>query len=281
MTIVSFSEVVKWQTCQREYYYNYELNLRPNEESMAITTGVKGHKLLQNFYEYMGAGESKEQALKLVTQNANNLIRGEPFTSQLALSTAWTLVSNYIEETEFTAEAILIENRFLLPASLLSADPVLDDVQIGFTPDVVFRRKGDMIDVEDAKFVGRAWSQKKLNRFPQLKLYQIFLEHMNYEISRTLLRFFNVTTGKITTKPYITTKEEKKILIRDFLSGIKEVLTYREQTPFSKSLAPRTMNCNACQFCYFEEPCTLEAEGKNASNTLRYQYKESSYDYRS
>lgn len=277
-TIVSYSEVFKWQTCQRQYYYRFILGRSPTTESNAISTGVQGHKLLQIFYELIREGKNKDEALALTQSKAKHVINSEK-TIDYNLLKAWTLIDNYIRESDFTNEIILIENRFLLPASLIDNDPAVDSISIGFTPDVVFKRPGGMIDIEDAKFVGRAWTGSKLNRFSQAKLYQIFMEAMGYNISRTSIRFFNTTTGRINVKYYTMDKVEKKILIHDFMPAVKEVARYKNASEDVHRLAPRTMNYTACQYCPFEFPCTLEAEGKDATKTLTSQYTESKYDY--
>lgn len=277
--IVSFSEVFKLQTCERQWWYRFGLNLSPAEESEAITVGVKGHKLLQDFYEAMRDGKTKEEALEIATENARKELFGQSFLANKSLLTAWTLVDNHIRATDFNSEALIIENRFLLPARLLSDDPLLEDIQIGFTPDVVMKRPGDKIDVEDSKFIQRAWSGKKLRRFPQTKLYQIFLERMGYDISRSLIRFFNWDTGKSFIHAYELGGEEAHILTRDFIAGVKAVVEKRSLSTLEQSQSPRTMNYTACQFCHFEFPCTLEGEGKDASGTFRNLFVKSTYDY--
>lgn len=275
-TIVSYSEIYKFQTCKRQYYYKHILGRTPLEMGDAPSTGTKGHKLLQHFYEFLSEGKNKEEALLLVTERATKDMLAEGFADSQLLK-AWTLVDNYIRANEFTSEAVLIENRFLIPASILDNDPMLEDVQIGFTPDVVFKRKGDFYDVEDYKFIQRAWPNKKIDRLPQIKLYQIFLEHMGYDISRTILRFFNVTTGKLSHKAYTLNDAEREILTRDFMAGVKDVVQYKTGNTFDK--APRTMNYGACQFCDYDFVCGLEAEGKDATKTLNSQYKDNTYDY--
>jgi hypothetical protein len=281
--IISFSEVLKYQTCQRQYYYRFTLGLSPEEESDAITTGVNGHKLLQNFYELLRQGKTKMEALKIVADIAMKGLGDAKFADGSLLK-AWTLVDNYVRETDFTSEAELIENRFLVPLakllpSVFPQDEELLDVQIGFTPDLVLRRKGGLLDIEDAKFVQRAWPKKKLNRFPQIKLYQIFMEAMEYEISRSIVRMFNTTTGKIEAHVYSMTPIEKEILLRDFVHAIRETLEFRKRPFEIQNHAARTMNYTACTFCHFEFPCTLEAQGKDATKTLETQYVKSSYDY--
>lgn len=284
MTIVSYSEIFKLDTCQRQYYYRFILGLQPQEESSAIDMGNKGHKLLQNFYNLLGEGKTKEQALKIITENATKLLTTVHFSEVGNLWKAWTAVDNYIKATDFTSKAVIVENRYLIPAELLMSenfldDYLLDDVQIGFTPDVVFEKQGGFYEVEDAKFVGRAWSKSKLNRFQQSKLYQIFLNRMGYKVTRSSIRFFNMTTGEIKEQKYTMSKEEEEILIRDFLNGVMDVVRFRNQDSTDLQETRRTMNYTACQFCPFEFPCTLEAEGKDASKTLANLYVKSKYDY--
>lgn len=277
-TVVSYSEVFKWQTCQRQYYYGFSLGLQSIDTPGPMDLGNKGHKLLQNFHEFLRTGVSKDEALELVGLSAHKMAQDGKDTD-FNLLKAWIFVDNYIRKTDFTSEAELIENRFLLPATALTNDPAMSHVQIGFTPDVVFRRKGGFLDVEDYKFVGRAWSQSKSNRFPQLKLYQIFLEKMGYNVSRTTLRFFNTTTAAITEKNYTMGAKEKQTLTEDFMAAVAEVVRFKDSPDFTHHYAPRTMNYTACQYCPFEFPCTLEAEGKDASKTLKTQYQKRTYDY--
>ncbi len=284
-TIISYSELFKWDTCQRQYYYGFGLGLRPQEENGSINTGVKGHRLLQDFYNLLGEGHSKEEALEIIRGSASKLIKSESITEIGPLLKAWTLVDNYIQTTDFTSEAVIVENRFLFPLSMVAPEsyllayPELAYVQIGFTPDVVFERTGDIVDVEDAKFVARAWSKSKLERFPQAKLYQIFLRRMGYNVSRSIVRFFNVTTGKINEQTYTLSVAEENTLIHDFIEGVLEVLMYRKLDDESKKSARRTMNYTACQFCPYEYICTLEAEGKDATKTMQSQFVKSDYDY--
>src|SRR5690349_2796118 len=144
--IISYSELSKWDTCQRQYWYRFGLGLMPNEESDAISTGVKGHKLLQTFYTALQNGLTKEQALEMVNKHAKELL-SQDFVSDGSLALAWTLVANYIMENEFKNQLVIVENRFLIPLNKL--DPLFADehdlnhVLIGFTPDVVFERTGN------------------------------------------------------------------------------------------------------------------------------------------
>ncbi len=277
-TIVSYSELVKFQTCERQHWYRHGEDLQPNSESDAIDTGKKGHKLLQDFYELVRGGATKLDALEAVRKKAGREIAADP-KPDFNKVTAWTLIENYIKETDFTSSVSLIENRFLVPASRLTDDPFFEDVQIGFTPDVVFERKGGFLDIEDAKFIQRAWGDKKINRFPQAKLYQILMRSMGYNVSRTTIRFFNVKTGVLSYKNYELKPQEAKNLTQDFLAGIRPLVEKKRGSREIFAQAPRTMNMNACQYCSYTFICGLEAEGKDATKTKRIEFRKSSYDY--
>lgn len=288
--IISYSETLSWDSCPRQYYYQNVLNLTPNELSEPITTGVKGHHLLQSFYRALQEGKDKETAKDYVYQSAKHLMESPFFDpNSMDLLKAWSLVNKYIDDTDFNVEIIEVENRFLIPLSYFYDDPFLSDVTIGFTPDVVFKRPGNYCTVEDSKFVGRAWSQKKLHRFPQAKLYGIFLRKMGYNITRSSIRFFNTTKSTITDYGDTPTLQEEKILIRDFVATVKEIVNYKRAAlaiyddPQAMSNTRRTMNYTQCDHCFFEQPCTMQAQGKEeqASKILKHMFRKNDYDYNS
>jgi hypothetical protein len=278
--IVSYSELFKWDTCPRQYYYNFELGLRPIEISGPINTGVKGHKLLQTFYTAVQEGQTRTEAIASTDRAAAAMVKNASISDVGSLLKSWTLVSNYIKIVDLSAPAVLVENRFLFPASMLDSNPMFDNIQIGFTPDVVFERKGKFVDVEDSKFVGRAWSKSKLNRFQQAKLYQVFLKRMGYNVTRSSVRFFNTTTGIISAQDYVMKAAEEATVVRDFTAAILELVEHKKSGGYpNPDWARRTTNYTACQFCSYEFICTLEAEGKDASKTMAAEFEKSDYDY--
>lgn len=277
--IISFSALSKFDTCKRAFHYSFDLALVPSELPESVATGVKGHTLLQSYYTMLQSGKSRDESLIAIQHVAREMISKQSMTETTSLIKAWSMVDNYIRNIDIKAKVSLVENRFLLPARMLSDEPILADIQIGFTPDVVFERSGGFMDVEDSKFIGKAWAKSKLDMFPQAKLYQIFLKLMGYPISRSGVRFFNTTTGKITEKYDPLTKEEEAILVEDFVGGLLDVLEHTAKSDEQKNRSRRTMNYSTCQYCWFAYPCKLEREGKSAVNTLKYQYMKNEYDY--
>jgi hypothetical protein len=276
--IISYSEIFKFDTCKRAFYYSYVKNLRPIVLSDPMDTGTKGHSLLQTFYTCLQEGMNKTEAIKSVTDAASKVLVQNGLTD-MNMVKAWTLVDNYIRDNEFEAEAVLVENRFLFPFSLLCDDPKYAHIEIGFTPDVVFKRTGGFYDVEDAKFIGRAWSGKKLDHYTQAKLYQVFLRRMGYPVTRSIVRFFNTTTAKITYSGDTLEKAEEAILIEEFIDTIKEVADHKSLPLTVLEKSRRTANYTICQGCFFSYPCALEAKGKSATGTFANDFVKSDYDY--
>lgn len=277
--IVSYSELAKWDTCHRQHFYSFGMNLQPTEYSDPINTGIQGHTLLQSFYTALSEGHSKQEALDLTEKKAKHILEGASITLMGSLVKAWTLVYKYVTENDFKAKSYVVENRFLIPISKITDVDGLDDVLIGFTPDVVFERNGGFFDVEDSKFVSKAWSKDKLERFTQAKLYEILLKRMGYNVSRSAVRFFNVATGQITSKSDQLKAVEEQTLINDFVGAVSEVVEMRRKPMEERKKARRTTSYNLCQGCSFVFPCNLEAEGKDATKTFNSLYKKSNYDY--
>lgn len=274
--VISYSELIKFDECPRQYYYRYILGLQPIAETLPLATGKKGHKMLQNFYLAIAQGKTPEEARKIVTKEAAKyLILDE------SVAKSWVLVDNFMQSyTPGKKSSLLIEQRFLVPASRFSKDPIFDDVYIGFTPDLVTERMGGFCDIEDYKFVGKAWSADKIEKHQQLKLYEIFLKEMGYNISRTILRFFNTATGSITEQPFGVDPVERSTILEEFLIGVENVVRFRQLDPEIRvRRSRRVLNTNTCQFCSFKYPCGLERKGKDASNTLKTEFVKSDYDY--
>src|SRR3990170_3971974 len=269
MTIVSFSEAMTFQSCKRQNYYKFGLGLSPVEESNAITTGVNGHKLLEIFYKAMAEGLTKEKAIAKMAHSVHH----DDLSPEMLKP--YFLVKNYLTELDLTnIETIFVEKSFKVPL----ADRF--DLHVGFTPDLVLLWYGRKLLVEDYKFVGRAWTKNKLSRFSQLNLYNLFLTEAGYEINKAILRFFNITTNKIEYKLYDPSDDERRILRHDFLKVAIEIQEFKERPVAEQNIfGTRTFNYNTCQYCPFVFPCTLEAQGKDASKTLATQYKENQYGY--
>lgn len=267
MTIVSFSEIAKYQECEMEYYFQFGLGLTSNNHGTAINIGNYGHLVMEKFYRALKAGKSKEQAIEAM---------GEPeegFNSQWGR--AYAVALKYIHSMDRKGAPLSIEERFIAPVSSSL------DLKIGFTPDLVWQKDGSgVIEVEDYKFIGRMWSDNKLSRYEQLNLYILFLRELGWDIKRAQLRLFNHSTLKIRTKVYEPSEEHLNSLRRNFIREAVKIMNFKT-TPVKeqKDVASRTFNYMVCDRCKFVYPCNLLRDGKDVTKTLANMYTENKYGY--
>lgn len=267
MTIVSFSEVYTWQTCRREFYYHYGLGLTPIEDKESIYKGVQGHRLLQNFYRGIQRGLTKDEA----REEMREFFREEKMHE---LVEVWMMVEKYIQDLKLEGEAVLVEEAFVVPVA------GEDSLSIGFTPDLVWNQKGKRIIIEDYKFVGRMWAKSKLSRYTQLDLYNAFLHKMGFNVTRGVLRFFNLATNTFPYQVYTPSQTRLDNLYKEFVESALEIQQFKNlPIEQQKEAAIRTINYTVCQWCSYIFPCNLEQDGKDASKTLATQYKPSKYSY--
>jgi hypothetical protein len=270
MTIVSFSELNTWQRCRKSYYYNYTLGFIPIEESPALRRGKMGHRMMQTYLESRLAGVSHEEAKRTITKD---LTREE--TEDPIIIKTWGLVCKHVDTLDFSnVESVYIEQVFKHP--LVEAF----DLWVGFTPDYGWLFKGGFLTLEDFKFIEKMWSEKKKSRYVQLDLYAGWMREMGENVSQSILRFFNLTTGEITSKPYTPSSEKFKILRREFTLAAIELQEFKSKTVAEqRELAFRTFDNNTCAFCRYSYPCNLEANGKDASKTFLAEFTTNDYGY--
>lgn len=275
MTVISYSEVNIFHTCSRRYYYQMGMGLAPISMSPAIETGVEGHLLLERFYKSLQAGKTQAASLKSM-HNPGNKMTGEKLK-------AWMLANDYASHLDLKEGFPLLVEEKIIHKPLESLDNEylgLDDLMIGFTPDLVWEYKNGRIEVEDYKFVQRAWPENKIAHYRQLPIYMAFLRERGIDVSRAILRFFNATTNKISYQVYNPSDEELRLLKSEFIRAALEVKAFKDRpVAEQRELAIRTLNYNTCQYCPFAYPCKLEGQGKSASKTLATQYTGSDYGY--
>lgn len=289
MTVISYSEVNIFHTCSRRYFYQMGMGLAPISMGPAIETGVEGHTYLERFYKSLQAGKTQAASLKAM-HNPDSKMTGEKLK-------AWMLANDYASKLDLKEGfPLMVEEKVIHKPdeSILAFKDEdrghtyyggneylgLDDLYIGFTPDLVWEYKNGRVEVEDYKFVQRAWPENKIAHYRQLSLYMAFLRERGIPVSRAVLRFFNATTNKISYQIYNPSDEELNILKSEFIRAALQVKAFKDlPVAEQRELAIRTLNYNTCQYCPFAYPCKLEGQGKSASKTLATQYTESEYGY--
>lgn len=276
MTVVSYSEVSIFQYCTRRFYYQFGLGLRPIEQGKAIGTGVEGHTFLERFYKKLQSGATQADALDFMFEhNPKNTISGEKLK-------AYTIASGYARDLKLQGEPWAVEQPVIVKPTEHISHGVLgiNDLYIGFTPDLVWEKPNGFLEVEDYKFSGRDWNPKKVSHYRQLNIYNALLREQGHNVSRGILRLFNTTTGQNREIIFDPSIKELTILKSEFVRAALQVKEFKE-LPITeqREIAIRTLNYQSCGFCPYTFPCSLEAQGKDATRTLETQFTHSDYGY--
>lgn len=266
--IISYSEVKSWQDCEYRFYYQYGLGLIPKTEGHAIDAGHAGHSIMKAFYRAIRNGKSKEEAILIARLELDRYTSLHDFNDRAVK--AWALAENYISTLSLKGRPILVDEPLQLDKTSEYG------FKIGFTPDLVWDDR-----VEDYKFISKAWSSNKQDRYSQLDLYAIFLRQLGYDIKRAVLRFFNLQTNKVTKRVVDLNPTKLNRIYSDFIRKATEIRDFKELPVAAQRIeATRTFNESTCNWCKYVLPCIYEVNGQDASRTLSTQFKENTrYGY--
>lgn len=267
--IISYSEVKSGQACMYRYYYQYGLGLVPKHEGNAINAGHAGHSIMKVFYRAIRNGSTRQDALELARLELDKYTSLHDFNERAVR--AWALAEHYISNLSLKGTPVLVDEPLQLDLTSEYG------FKIGFTPDLLW----DDV-VEDYKFVGKAWSNNKQDRYSQLDLYTVFLRMMGYTVNRAVLRFFNLQTNKVTQKTIDINPTKLNTVFNDFVKKASELRDFKELPVAAQRLeATRTFDEGTCNWCKYILPCTYELSGLDASKTLSTQFRENTtYGYR-
>lgn len=254
--VVSYSEVVSYMKCPRAYYYHTVQNWRPITEPEAINRGSAGHVYLQEVYrEYRKTGDlerSKKLAKKTCFDEKAEHFRVFSQDNILSASNGILMAMKYFQQADvYKPEDILIVDEPLY----------LDfgDYWIGFTPDILVKTS-----LDDFKFVSKLWPQSKITRFTQTSLYRLWLDLMGYEVKRERIIFVieHRESNNVVVKDVTSNEAARQHNMKVFDRYAREIISLQGRM----SEYSTTFDVNVCNFCYYEQPCTLQINGKKSSS---------------
>src|SRR6266496_3233318 len=74
---ISNSQIMSLQTCERRFYYEHILKLKPKQFPEAVEGGLFGHEMFEVFFKAMQQGFSYDECAKelnpIIEKNLNNL----------------------------------------------------------------------------------------------------------------------------------------------------------------------------------------------------------------
>lgn len=281
MRRVSNSEVSAWLTCERQYYYEYDLKLEPIKKSDTLNTGILGHEILADYYERRQNGESHTSA----ASNARIKLQGYlashgMFAFQIVL-TVDRLLSGYWE-------LYASDNWTILAVEKEYTVPLTDDFEYVMKLDLLVRDNdtGETLLV-DHKFVYDFYSEDAMQLNPQFPKYMGALRFAGIPVNKAILnqiRFRemkNPSTEQVYKRsPYKPSKAKVENAVREQIISSRRIWNHRQLSLQERAATSvRILNKQICRSCSVKDLCLSEFDGGDITYLVQNDYKRNTYGY--
>jgi len=272
---ISNSQIMSLQTCERRFYYEHILKLKPIKFPDAVDGGIFGHGLFEHFFKAMQQGVNYDEAVTalnpVIEANLHNtellkLYRHVLAFGAYAYQQEWKVAS--------AEESVLFE--------------VEEGLEFAYTPDLIVEwtaglKRGTRAAL-DFKFTGQYWTPKELGVFQQLPKYMVYQNKINdVKIAHCGVVMLNTRASanavgtdlfKIGWVP-LSKKKLQRIELENetMMRRVKYVKENYKEPDYM-----RTVNTFTCKLCWFAEKlCPMQLEGRDVSRVLKHSYEHNKY----
>jgi len=272
--LISNSEVTTWVTCQRRYYYTYDLKLRPKVYSAPLSRGLIGHEVLQAYYSALQSGASKSAAIQVAKSVMQTYGNSADFDLVFELSAILDNYWNMVDDSDW--EILGVENQHELDLGW-GANYVM-------RYDLLVRIKSlNQIAIVDHKFVYDFWSNDDVALSPQFPKYMACLRGLGIDVKRCILNQLryrpikkeNQTVDKLFNRAVqIPTVAKMQNALMEQRNATMEILAHRE-LPIERRMEKTSANRNkiTCRGCSVKELCLSQYDGGDVSYLIDTQFE--------
>ena len=278
---ISNSEVSTWLVCERQYYYQFDLNLEPIRHSEALNRGLLGHEILACYYKELQRGRTHEEAMHTAREFLKSFISGNVYDLPVVLEVDNILQSYWAYRQGDPNWRILhVEEQF----------------NVFFTQEFEFSMRLDLLVQDlttgevilvDHKFVYDFWTQDDLALNPQLPKYIGALRVNGFKVDRALLNQLRYRKLKEPTPERLFVRESyspsnQKVvnIVRDQITASEEIMAWRA-LPLEErgKKAKHILNKVVCKNCPAKLLCQQELDGAPLDYLIQTEYKSRTYGY--
>lgn len=278
MRLISNSEVTSFTKCQRNYYFEYVLDLEPKVASDPVTKGILVHSALEFYYvaksEGASEGEAREAAQTPLLRAMTDDVLDVPTVGEL--STLLTGYFNSYPNDDKDYEVISVEGKFALQLS--------DDFGLPGTLDLIWRDRSDnRYIVIDHKTSYNFFTEEQLATLGQVPKYIQILRSMGLDVKYAILnqlRTRNLKPGNELYRRSVINPSKSRIaaVIQQHKAISEQIIKFRETATLDSSIP--SLNRTACSNCPFFSLCDSSLEGAPLKYTIQQEFKtRTSYGY--
>lgn len=272
---ISNSQIMSWQKCEKRFYYEHILRIKPLTYPEAMENGISGHSMMEIVFKAMLEGKDYDACVEELNPFVSELIATNP--ARLKVYRHVLAFLAYVFQQGW--KPVYVEENMLAPVA---------EHEFAFTPDIIFEwtsgpKRGKQF-VLDFKFTGQYWNDRQINMFQQLPKYIIYsnrlregnMRHAGVVMLNTRAadsatgdRLFMVKWLTITPEKLRRIEEENEILIR----RVAFAKLHYEPVHYL-----RTVDSHACMMCFFaDDLCPADLEGRDTKRIIERNYERNTY----
>lgn len=274
--IISNSEVTAYNECSRRHWYQYQQELQPRSYGIALTRGIVGHQVLEQYYKVIQEGFSVDDAKYFALGYLERLLTAHaekaPFDYDklTMLSQLHALIDAYIEfyrVEEF--RVISVEKTYIAPVDPSFSYGMKLDLLVEMIKGIY---RGEII-VLDHKFIYNFKSDEELTIDGQLPKYiRTVAEAEGILITRGI---FNQIRYRELKNP-----NPEMIFRRSWIKPSKKAKDriWTEQIDASDEIVNnprpprRTLSPLVCKNCYFLQICRADLNDADTETMRKVDY---------
>lgn len=272
--IISNSQIMSLQTCEKRFFYEHNDTLRPVEYPINVERGIFGHRLFETFYKKMQEGGTYDECVEatnpVLLEGLSNPELLKAYRLVLAFG-AWSFTQPW--------KVVEVEANHMYPVG---------EDTFAYTPDVVLEwdsgvKRGQRLMI-DFKFTGQYWNDNELDAFQQLPKYMVYYNKENPDNKVT-----HCAVAMLNTRAPVDAKGEKLFLFKWLNINKKKLQEVERENEImmkrvrhvKETYGPedymRTVSTFTCKMCFFAKPCTMEFAGNDTSRILKLMFKPNTY----
>ena len=289
--LVSNSEYLTWNSCQRRYYYEYDRKLSPKAYSGALGIGVIGHELLETLFraemqgvEYSSVAEILQGRFMEMYSNAG--WDKESLFKANELVTIYDSAFNNVENEYGNRRIKAVEQEYFMYMGNLEGGVRL---YMPFKLDVVIQYENGETDIWDHKFVYNFYDDQKIQLTPQFQKYLLGFEEV------TGVHPNDLVINQLRTRPLKNPTRDQQFyrefvpfrpkvasrMMHDHFAAATEIQSWKDDLSMNEKdwSSKRVFNPMVCNGCPFVSICISDLRGDNTDAIIESSYKLNEYGY--
>lgn len=273
--VISNSEVVDMNKCERLHLLKHGMRLTRDKESTALSTGITGHDVLKTFFQAIKDGAGFMEAVT----KAYDSIDVFDIEDDVYIMLKDRLMRFFVEFRKVSWELLDVEGKYVVPMT--------DEWSFGLRLDILARLtdgpNAGKLAIIDWKFQQNFLSDWQAYLHIQLKKYRWALERLDIKVDKLYLaqiRTHKAAKDKFELREIHTTPPQELFLMEQHVQTAEHILRFRSIDPEDWAKSARyALNSQNCDYCGFAKICTARMKGEDTREIMRVHYRTDTYGY--